>query len=151
MTLQQKTDIKAVPLQGGAITVREKPLLPFGAFSMIQNERGKHPAFEKRKGSAQHHTTTLGSSAKCLSLYQFSKGKRTERHFLAQMSDDDVYDATNAPPGTGTTFGSAIFSGTATSKPASWGNLRCLFVRGDRWGAGFLFAAPAGRARVQPP
>lgn len=126
MTLQQKTDIKAVALQGGAITVREKPLLPFGAFSMIQNMRGKHPAFDKRKGSAQHHTTTLGATAKCLSLYQFSKGKRTERHFLAQMSDDDVYDAANAPPGTGTTFstaGASIFTGTATSKPASWGNL----------------------------
>ena len=126
MTLEQKTDIKTVALQGGAVTVREKPLLPFGAFSMIQNERGKHPGFDKRKGSAQHHTTTLGSSAKCLSLYQFSKGKRTERHFLAQMSDDDVYDAANAPPGTGTTFstsGASIFSGTATSKPASWGNL----------------------------
>ena len=126
MTLQQKTDIKTVALQGGAITVREKPLLPFGAFSMIQNFRGKHPAFDKRKGSAQHHTTTLGSTLKNLSLYQFSKGKRTERHFLAQMSDDDVYDAANAPPGTGTTFstsGASIFTGTATSKPASWGNL----------------------------
>ncbi len=124
MTLKQKTEIKTVALQGGAITVREKPLLPFGAFSMVQNKRGKHPGFENRKGSAQHHTTYLGA-LKTLSLHQFSKGKRTERHFLAQMSDDDVYDASDAPPATGDNFSdsAAIFTGTATSKPASWGNL----------------------------
>ena len=128
MPLQLLTDIRATPLRGGAVTVREKALLPFGAFSDIQNLRGRHPGFEKRKGIAKQHSTA-NSTTRPLSLYQFSKGRRTERHFFAQWSDDDVWDATTAPPGTTSgAFGTPVFTGTATSIPASWGNINDLLL-----------------------
>lgn len=121
MALEKLTDIKGVPLRGGAITVREKPLLPLGAFSMVQNLRGKHPGFKKRKGQRVQHTTADGSN-KVESLYQMDKGKRSEKHFFAQMSDGDILEATTAPDGTTTgAFGSEVHDGTATGMiPAAW-------------------------------
>lgn len=127
MALEALTDIKAVVLRGGCITAREKALLPFGAFSMVQNERGEHPGFQKRAGCRKSHDTA-DSTNEVLSLYQFSKGKRTERHFFAQMGDNDVLEKTTAPPGveTSAVFGSEVFDGAASSIPASWSNLADL-------------------------
>lgn len=68
-----------------------------------------------------------------MSMYQFVKGKKTERHFFAQMSDSDVLEATAAPPAvTAGVFGSEVFSGSASPLPASWANLNdfLLFCNG---------------------
>jgi len=121
MTQQKITGIKTIPFQGGVVTRNEPALLPAGGFSMIQNMRQRHPGMEQRGGMAQLHTEADGTN-KALSLFQFSKGKKTERHFYAQMSDNDVLEATTAPPGVTTgAFGSAVFAGSDNSIPASWG------------------------------
>ncbi|KKN32403.1 hypothetical protein LCGC14_0814210 [marine sediment metagenome] len=96
-----------------------------GGFSMIQNmrQRGRE-GFEQRGGMVKLHTTADGGAGqnKTLSLFQYSKGGKTERHFYAQMSDSDVLEATNAPPTVTTgVFGGEVFSGSAGDIPASWG------------------------------
>lgn len=121
----KKPKIATVPFRGGAITAVEPAMLPSGGYSMIQNMRQVHSGKEKgalikRPGQANLHTTTEGE-LHVLSLFQFCKGKKTERHFYAQMSDDDVLEATNAPPTvTAGVFGSEVFAGSASSIPASW-------------------------------
>ena len=123
MPYEKLTDIRTNALRGGSITVREKPLLPFGAFSMCQNVRGEHPGFTKRAGQTKLHSTADGSN-EVLSLYQFSKTRVDETHFYAQMSDGDILEADNNPPTTTTgVFGSQIFDGSAGQIPASWGNI----------------------------
>ncbi len=129
---KELTNIKTPPFRGGCITAIEPSLLELGQYSMIQNMRQKHPGMEKRKGQIKLHTTA-DSTNKVLSLYQFSKGKKVERHFYAQMSDDDVLEATGVPPTVTTgAFGSEVFSGTASSVPASWANVDdiLLFANG---------------------
>lgn len=112
---------KGVPFRGGMFTDREVALIPSGGYSMIQNMRATHPGFEKRKGCAKKHTTADGTN-EVMTLFQYAKGKVTERHFYAQMSDGDVLDATDAPPTVTTgAFGSEVFDGTSTGQvPASW-------------------------------
>jgi len=106
--------------RGGADTRREKPLLPFAKYSMVQNMRPRHPGFVKRKGQAKLHTTADGGN-KVMTLYQYSAGGRSERHFYAQMSDGGVLEATNNPPTVTTgAFGSEVFTGSASAIPASW-------------------------------
>ena len=102
-------------------TDREVALIPSGSYSMIQNMRATHPGFEKRKGCRKKHTVADGSN-QVVSLFQYVKGKVTERHFYAQMSDGDVLEATDAPPAVTTgAFGSEVFDGTASGQiPASW-------------------------------
>lgn len=118
----------SVQFQGGTITVREKALVPFGGYSMLQNVRQRYPGLEQRGGQRKKHSTMEGIS-KFLSLYQFSKGKRTERHFFAQASDRDILEALDAPP-TVTTgkFGSPVFVEEENPIPASWSNLNDLMV-----------------------
>jgi len=127
--LKQLTPIDAVPFRGGAITKGEKASIPFGGFSWIQNMRGRHPGFEQRKGCRAKHSTA-DSTNQVKTLYQFSKGKRVERHFFAQMSDGDVLEATDAPPTVTTgAFGSEVHNGAATGQcPASWANVDDLMV-----------------------
>ncbi len=128
MAKRKITTIKTIPFQGGCNTAVEPALLN-GKHSMVQNFRQKHPGYVKRQGQIKQHPTTLGASAKILSLYQFAKGKKTERHFYAQVSDDDVYEAATAPPSVASTvFGSAVFTGTASSLPASWANVNDLLI-----------------------
>ena len=121
----KKPKISTIPFRGGAITAVEPAMIPSGGYSMIQNMRQVHSgkekgAFIKRPGQAQLHTTTEGE-LHVKTLFQFCKGKKTERHFYAQMSDDDVLEATNAPPTvTNGVFGPEVFSGSASSIPASW-------------------------------
>jgi hypothetical protein len=111
---------KAVPFRGGCNTAIEPDLLPFGAYSMVQNMRGLHPGMMQRKGCRKQHTTADGSN-EVLTLFQFSKGKTTERHLYAQMGDGDVLDATTEPPGITTgAFGTEVFSGSTGQIPASW-------------------------------
>lgn len=117
--MQKKRETKAIPFADGCNTHLEKMLLN-GRFSMIQNFRPTHPGFKKRLGQSALHTTA-DSTNRVLSMFQFSKGKKTERHLYAQMSDNDVLEATNNPPTVTTgVFGSEVFSGSADSLPASW-------------------------------
>lgn len=128
----QITDInKGVPFRGGCFTDREISMIPLGGYSMIQNIRGRHPGFEKRLGCRRLHTVADGTN-RVETLFQFSKGKQTERHFFAQMSDGDVLDATTAPPGITTgAFGTEVYSATGTIIPASWAILRDWLLFAD--------------------
>ncbi len=126
--LKKATEIKGVPFRGGAVTVREKALIPFGGYSMIQNIRNRHPGFIQRPGQAKLHTTADGTNS-IMSLYQFNKSRVSENHFYAQFSDSDILEADTAPPGITTgAFGSEVFDGTASPWPASWGNLNDMLM-----------------------
>lgn len=115
--------IESVPFQGGMISRLEAPQLLPGQYSSVQNMRGRHPGLEKRKGQAALHTVADGTD-RVLSLYGFSKGRRTENHLLAQMSDGDVLDAAAIPPTVTTgAFGTEILDGSAGQIAGSWANL----------------------------
>ena len=124
-------EINAIPFQGGAITHGERSQIPLGGYSMVQNVRSTYPGFKKRKGILKHHPTA--DAGNVVSLYQFCKGKRTERHFYAQMSDGDILRSSTSPP-TATTgvFGPEAWSGTTSPKPAAWSNLEefCIHSNG---------------------
>uniref|UniRef100_A0A6M3K267 Uncharacterized protein n=1 Tax=viral metagenome TaxID=1070528 RepID=A0A6M3K267_9ZZZZ len=123
--------IYTLPFRGGAVTVREIALIPLGGFSMIQNMRDIHPGKIKRKGCDKKHGNP-DSTNKVLSLHQFSKGKRTENHFFAQMSDGDILEATSNPPVIDAgVFGSEVFDGSADQIPASWANLNDLLIHSN--------------------
>jgi len=131
-TMTQITDVnKGVPFRGGCFTDRETSMIPLGGYSMIQNMRCGHPDFEKRPGCRRLHTVADGTN-RVESMFQLSKGKQTERHFFAQMSDGDVLDATTAPPGVTTgVFGTEVYSATGTIIPASWAVLRDWLLFAD--------------------
>ena len=127
MALRNLTRITAKPLRGGCVTALERAQLPFGAFSAVNNLRGKHPGFINRPGQTQLHTTSLGTDVN--TLYQFRKAQVSETHFFAQCSDDDVYEATSSPPAvTSGAFGSVVHTGTAGTVPASWSVLNDQLV-----------------------
>jgi len=126
--LKKATEIKGVPFRGGAITVREKALIPFGGYSMIQNIRGKHPGFIQRPGQRKLHVDADGTNS-VMTLYQFNKSRVTENHFYAQFSDSDILEADTDPPGVDSgAFGDEVFDGTASPWPASWGNLNDMLM-----------------------
>lgn len=132
MTTRKYSKIQATPLRGGMITTREPALLKFGQFSQVQNLRPERPGFRKRPGQAKLHTTADSTNG-VLSIYQFKKQKVTEQHLYAQMSDSDVLEATSNPPTVTTgAFGSEVFDGTASPRPASWGTVQdqLLFANG---------------------
>src|SRR5512145_2606716 len=117
--MKKLTDIEAQSLKGGCITSRDKALLPFGAFSVLQNFRNTLPGIEQRLGQRKLHSTN-DSTNKVLSLFQFRKTYTSEKRLYAQMSDGDVLEATNAPPTvTSGAFGSEVFDGAANQVPAS--------------------------------
>jgi len=129
--LRDAIDISSVPFRGGAITVREKASLPFGAFSMVRNMRGEHPGFKKRKGQRKFHSTADGTN-KVLSLYQMEKNRISESHFFAQMDDGDILESSNDPPDVITgAFGDEIFSGSSGQIPASWAVLDDIMVHSN--------------------
>ncbi len=119
--LRPLTEVATTPLSGGCVTRHHKALLPFGTFSDMKNLRGEHPGFRKRPGQIKLHTTADGSN-EVLSMYQFRKRRIDEEHFLAQFSDGDVLDATNAPPSVTTgVFGAQVFSGAGAGEvPAAY-------------------------------
>ena len=125
------TDIATIPFSGGMDTRRERALVTPGTYSDIQNIRNRHPGFEQRLGMKRKHTTA-DSTNQAMSGYQFSKGRTTERHFFAQMSDGDVLKATHAPPTVTTgAFGAEFHSGTTKASgmlPASWSDVNDLMV-----------------------
>ena len=128
MTQRNITNIKTIPFRGGCKTAIEPELLELGDYSMIQNLRQMHPGMEARKGQIALHSTADGTN-RVMSLHQFVKGKKTERHFYAQMSDSDVLEASSDPPTvTVGAFGSEVFSGSASPVAASWANNNDLML-----------------------
>jgi hypothetical protein len=124
--------IQTTPFRGGCNTAIEPVLLKSGEYSMVRNLRNRHPGLETRKGQAALHTEADGTN-KVMSLYGFSKGRRSEDHLLAQMGDSDVLKATALPPAVTTgAFGAEVFSGSANPIPAAWSNLldHLLFSNG---------------------
>jgi hypothetical protein len=97
MQNKKLTEVDTTPFAGGMDTYHEPALLPAGSFSLVQNMRAMHPGFKQRPGYIKAHYTA-DSTNSCLSMYQFTKGKLTERHFYAQMSDGDILEATVQPP-----------------------------------------------------
>ncbi|MBV6340448.1 hypothetical protein [Candidatus Magnetobacterium casense] len=127
-------EVKLIPLHGGAVTALEKTAIPNGGFSMIQNMNPLFPGFEKRKGQAVQHTVA-DSSLETMTLYQFSKGAKTEIHSYRQLVDGSVQEATNNPPTVTTgAFGSDVLTAVSNAIPASWGNIDdiCIFSDGVR-------------------
>lgn len=138
MADESNAPIRVVPFRGGTVTAREKILLQrfegWEEYSMVQNMRPQHPGFRKRLGVARHCTTADGS-VETLTLYQFSKGSRTEHHFYAQRLDGSVIEATDNPPTVTTgAFGTDVLGTTTNPLPATWGNINdaCLFTDGTR-------------------
>jgi len=128
---QQTTEIQTIPFRGGMNVTAEPDLLPPGGYSNVTNLRPRHPGFIKRKGLTKQHSTA-DTTNRVLSLYQFKKAKTGERHFLAQMSDGDILEATNAPPAiTSGAFGSEVFSGSASQVAASWANLNDFLLHSN--------------------
>lgn len=74
------------------------------------------PGWKNRAGTAKHNSTTLGAY-EVKSLHTFYN-KDSNTNYLFAQANDSVYQATNYPPTTGTTFGSSIYSMTASSGTA---------------------------------
>lgn len=128
MQSEKVTKLKTIPFQGGMNTYNEAGVLPAGSYSYIQNMRQLRPGMKQRPGMIKQHSTADGTNG-VLSMFQFSKGKRTEKHFYAQMGDGDVLEATTNPPGVTTgAFGSEVFSGSANQIPASWSVLNDILL-----------------------
>jgi hypothetical protein len=122
------TDLRTKHFKGGAKPFLDVVHLKSGEYSSVQNMRPTHPGLEARKGQRALHSTADGTNA-VMSLFQFVKGRRTERHFLAQMSDGDLLDATANPPTvTVGAFGSEVFDGASGQVPASYATLNDMLV-----------------------
>ncbi len=91
------TEIDTIPFQGGQDTYHEPGLLPAGSYSLVKNMRQMHPGLKQRLGYIKAHATA-DSTNSVMSMYQFTKGKVSEVHTYAQMSDGDVLEATTNPP-----------------------------------------------------
>ncbi len=115
---QKQTNTGNVVFRGGANTYLEPEQLPFGKYSDAQNVRNTHPGMIKRPGQQRLNSTAEGSVI--ATMFQFSKGKKTERHFYAQCGAN-ILEATTVPPGSITgSFGSVVFTQSASPKPAAW-------------------------------
>lgn len=116
-------------MQGGMITIRERPSLEFGFKSLVQNLRCWHPSYETRKGYTKLNTTAYNASSDSpLNIYQFVKGKVSENHFFVQFGNGNLQESTNAPPTTQTTFGSTVFAGSSGQIPASFTNISDIMI-----------------------
>ena len=117
----EKHEIEIHQFRGGCKPFADPALLSSGEFSILKNFRNLRPGLEQRKGCRVLHTVA-DSTNQVMSIFQFSKGKRTEQYMFVQWSDADVHVATAMPPTVTTgAFGSEVFSGTASGHcPASW-------------------------------
>ena len=114
-----------VPAAGGVNTDWDKAQLPLGTYSDAKNVRLHGTGFRIRPGLERHHTTDLG---KVMSLFSYKRGEK----FFAQLSDGDVYEATDNPPATTAgAFGSLVVDESALdgdtdgqALPGSWSTLR---------------------------
>jgi len=118
---------------GGCITVRPPALLPFGAYSVMENVKKWHPGISMREGMIKLATTNTGPGI--MTLYQFSKGERVEIHTYAQNRSGQVIEFTNNPPTvTAGVFGSIVFWNpliAPSTIPASWSDNIDILVYSD--------------------
>jgi hypothetical protein len=131
-----------IPAYGGINLSRHHSLLPLGGFSNIQNMRPNRPGFEKRKGQSALHSTA-DSTNKAVNLGAFSKGKKSELKFYAQMSDGDVLQATANPPGTTVgVFGSSVYTSASPSTmlPASFTTMLDRMIYADGTGVPYMYS-----------
>ena len=123
--------LKLVPFKGGMNTRLEKISILSGGFSNITNFRHRHPGLEKRKGQIKHCSTADGS-LEIISLYQYTKGLRTERRLYAQYIDGSVQQATDNPPSVTTgAFGSDVLSSVSNPLPATYSNINDVLLFSD--------------------
>lgn len=121
-----------LPFRGGANTYLEPEQLESGQYSDAQNVRNTHPGMKKRPGQQRLHSTAEGSNS-FTTLFQFSKGKRAERHFYTQKSDGYILEGLLNPPASITgSFGSIVFTEGTSPKPAAWTVItdKMLFTNG---------------------
>ena len=113
-------------LSGKYDGVAAPTLLPVGGISDGQNMRKVSAVggWKPRKGCALHNTTTLGAFS-VLSLHQYTHPRCGDYHFLVQ-ANSNLYDASNDPPASGTTFGSSVSTLVGTTPGFS-------DVVGDYW------------------
>jgi len=83
-------------------------LLPSGWISDGLNMRkvSELGGWKARKGCDTHNTTAIAAD-KVWSLHRYKHPRAADYHFIAQV-DSKIYDATNDPPASGTTFGTDI-------------------------------------------
>jgi len=111
-------------------------LLPVGALSDGANVRKVSAAggWKPRKGVDAHNTTAI-AAASVLSLHQYTHPRNGDYHFLAQCNGN-LYDATNDPPASGTTFAASALSALASSTVPGFSDMvRETFVYADGDGA----------------
>ncbi|MBL0716800.1 MAG: hypothetical protein JJV89_02015 [Desulfosarcina sp.] len=121
--LKQLTGAQSLPMQGGAVTVRNAAQLPFGAFSGLENLRNRHPGMVLRNGMHRMHFNAIGSDPpdRIISLFQFKKTNIDEDHFYAQTNTGDILESIyQLPTISPADFGQNVFAGTANQQPASW-------------------------------
>jgi len=119
----------------GVNTGLDPAQLDVGAYSRAVNVRLHGPGFRFRGGLTDHHTDDLGNNI--YSLYSYKRGER----FYAQLSNGDVYEATNNPPTVAAgAFGSLVLdesalkaNGTGDVLPGSWSQFRgsAIFSEGS--------------------
>jgi len=119
------------PLNGSYDGITPPTLLPVGAIGGGLNVRkvADGGGWKPRKGCTLHNTTAIGAED-ILSLHQFTHPRNGDYHFLAQYNGN-LYDATNDPPASGTTFGSSILSGLSTTVPGFSTTVREHFFYAD--------------------
>lgn len=114
-------DYNIIPMVGGMVTIRNRAVLPFGQKSLVQNLRPWHPGFETRKGYSKLNTSAYESGTYSpLNIYQFVKGKVSEKHLFAQFEDGKLVEVTNQPPTTQATLGSVVHTGTTGQLPGAF-------------------------------
>jgi len=119
------------PLNGKYDFITPPTLLPVGGISDGRNVRKVSPfgGWKARKGCTHHNTTQI-AAASILSLHQYTHPRNEDYHFLAQCNGG-LYDATNDPPASGTTFGSAISSDPSSTVPGFSDMIEELFFYAD--------------------
>jgi len=95
-------------LNGKYDGVTPATLLPVGGISGGKNVRKVSVlgGWKPRRGCSTHNTTAIAAD-KVWSLHRYKHPRNGDYHFIAQC-DSKLYDATNDPPASGTTFGTDI-------------------------------------------
>lgn len=114
-------------------------LLPVGGISDGKNMRKISAAggWKPRKG-VTHHNTTQVAAVNVLSLHQYTHPRIEDYHFLAQINGN-LYDATNDPPASGTTFGTSISTDISSTQPGFSDSIGDLLMYADGSGRPLLW------------
>jgi hypothetical protein len=103
------------PAAGGAQSYYDKPTLPLGGYSNLENVRLHGTALEMRGGLTPHNQTAEASAIS--NLYSYRCDRSGVLSFFAQLSDGDVLEADEKPPTTAgaNDFGDVVMDYTARS------------------------------------